>query len=763
MDKKQNRLGANQAVGTAKTVFMNGNNSNHIMTDTTLQDPSYGNHDPSFEFGALSSLAEQGAIFALPKGRTKGTDAQGAPTFEKGWQNNPHTLEEAMAHANSGGNVGILTGKYSSNIVALDRDKDFPETCALLGDLGQTAKIIRKNAPERGKFLYRIIDGDIPPTAMWKERPEDKHPACEFLGNGRHALCPPSEIDGAPYCLEDQHYGIKEVTPARMDYIWRLITGASIYKEQRAMEETQAGETSKDDYVQQVKGAWPTISIFQHFNKCPNGTERSGKDTRILGNGGLLVMPDNNQWFNQSDSVGGDNIDAWSYCKLGRKLDRSDKKMFFDIVNDMARAAGIEQPKARIKGTGKKGISPEVDPETGEIKSKADLWIDSLRSLPFTFQLNMLEDMVEVDGRRLDDVTRSKIHLEMASRDVSKTYVDDCINVVAAERTYHPVQDYLNGLEWDGQDHLEKMLQHIRGDDKIVSYPNGDTAQLHWLLIRRWLLGCVARALDGDKEHAFKHQTPMLVFVGKQGMGKSSWVRWLVSGVGYEFHRESPINPHNPEDIRSMVTKWIWEVSELGASLRKGDRDALKGFITQEWHTYRKPWGKASITKPTLCNFVGTVNLETGFLDDPTGHRRFLPIHVTAINRNYEKAVDINQLWAQVVHLYKKGETPELSKLERQALASIYEEHEVENPLQTYLQMYFEIDPGNTELKCFTANILSRLQEFNVSIVGNGKYAGREINDSLAPLGATRKKISIDGVKGWGWVGIAPNSRNAPR
>lgn len=398
----------------------------------------------------------------------------------------------------------------------------------------------------------------------------------------------------------------------------------------------------------------------------------------------------------------------------------------------------------------------------GEIQNRYEVWMDILRSLGRDFKLNVLEDMVEVDGKRLDDIMRSRLHLEMASKGINKTYADDCINVLAAEKTYHPVQDYLNSLQPDGKNHLGIMLGHITGDGKTVKYSDCEQP-LHAALITRWLLGCVARALDGDKEHAFKHQTPMLVIIGEQGKGKSSWVRWLVSGVGYEFHRESALDPHHPDHVRSAVTKWIWEVSELGASLRKGDRDALKGFITQEWHTYRKPWGRANITKPTLANFVGTVNPEIGFLDDPTGHRRFLPINITAINRDYQQAVDVNQMWAQVVAMYKNGESPELSAPEREALKAAYEEHEVENPLQTYVQMYFDVDPNDHTKKAFTAEIMNRLRLFGVSISNNPKVAGRELNDALAPLGLKRELMSIAGIKGWGWRGIEPNKMQPPK
>jgi predicted P-loop ATPase len=293
----------------------------------------------------------------------------------------------------------------------------------------------------------------------------------------------------------------------------------------------------------------------------------------------------------------------------------------------------------------------------------------------------------------------------------------------------------------------------------MATYPDGTQVPLHGLLIKRWLLGCVARALDGGKAEAFKHQTPMLVIIGKQGLGKSSFVRWLVSGVGYEFHQEGPIDPHSIEDKRSMVTKWIWEVSELGASLRKSDRDALKGIITQEWHTYRKPWGRYNITKPTLCNFVGTINPETGFLDDPTGHRRFLPIQLTTIERGYESAIEVDQLWAEIVALYLGGESPELTQIERDALVQVYEKHEVENPLQTYIAMYFDVLPGNVKMRCTTAEIISRLRSFGININNEPRVSGRILNDTLAPMGLISDRWKINGIKVSGWCGIEPNGK----
>jgi len=229
----------------------------------------------------LKWLADQGATFALPKGRTK-------DKFETDWPNKPHCLAEASAHAKRGGNVGILTGKHSNNIVALDRDIDFPGTVAMMGNWGETAKIIRSNAPDRGKLLYQVL-GSLPDSTVYKPNGE-KHPHAELLANGRHALGPTSQYNGGDYILQDAELGIMEVTPAELDYIWWSITSQHCYPE-FAPKEPEHGDTTQTskEYVQAVKDAWSTIDVFNHFQKDSNGTEERKGQTRILGNGGLDV------------------------------------------------------------------------------------------------------------------------------------------------------------------------------------------------------------------------------------------------------------------------------------------------------------------------------------------------------------------------------------------------------------------------------------------------------------------------------------------
>lgn len=298
----------------------------------------------------LEWLAAQGIRFALPIGRSKNR-------FELDWPNKPHSYAEALAHASAGGNVGILTGKHSGGVIAIDRDVNFSATVAMLGEFAKTTKIIRSNAPERGKFLYKVI-GELPPTVSWKPV-GTKHPECEFLGDSgqRHALCPPSEIDGGDYLLLDTELGIQEVTPAELDYIWRLITGGSIYREVRAQEEAEADRQAKDEYIRTVKDSWTVTKVFEHFDKAKNGTVKEKGQTRLLGNGGLLISTDGTQWYCHADSVGGDMIDALSFCKWQKKLDRNNPKMFWDAIDLLADAAGIAKPVLYANGTRTNGSS----------------------------------------------------------------------------------------------------------------------------------------------------------------------------------------------------------------------------------------------------------------------------------------------------------------------------------------------------------------------------------------------------------------------
>ena len=58
---------------------------------------------------------------------------------------------------------------------------------------------------------------------------------------------------------------------------------------------------------------------------------------------------------------------------------------------------------------------------------------------------------------------------------------------------------------------------------------------------------------------------------------------------------------------------------------------------------------------PRQCIFVGTTNATT-YLHDPTGNRRFWPVKIGTIQLAKVGTELVDQLWAEAVDAYRKGE-----------------------------------------------------------------------------------------------------------
>lgn len=326
----------------------------------------------------LRWLAERGAKFCLPAGRTKGQ-------FPTGWQNDPKDLAAAEQHALQGGNVGLLTGQHSAGIVAIDVDRNWADQVARLGDFASTGTVHRHNAPDRGKLLYQV-DGDLPKSASWKEDPDAKKPDVELLSTGRHALIPPSQFEEGHYILRNGKAGIRQVTPAELTGIWFLLTGTLLGEKHAPRENATTGAgLTRNPFVATVKARWDCLTVFQHFGRvtADQVERRSNGELHAKGNAGLLVKPD--RWFCHGDGAGGDNLDAWHWCETGRTLDRGDQAAFWRTVEAMAAAAGIEKPTHGASST----VEQDDD---GDDQEDADDGADAEPALP-----HPLRDVAAVD------------------------------------------------------------------------------------------------------------------------------------------------------------------------------------------------------------------------------------------------------------------------------------------------------------------------------------------------------------------------------
>ncbi len=340
------------------------------------------------------------------------------------------------------------------------------------------------------------------------------------------------------------------------------------------------------------------------------------------------------------------------------------------VTGQPAAAAGADAKERPAAGG---GGNPRNGPHSSD-------YIAALTALGYTFRLNELDDTLEVNGKPISDAIRAKIFSQMGDGGFKgMARVEHVYTGHAYDNRYHPIKDYLNGLKWDGSNHVERFLDHLTF---------AENEQAARVFIRRWMLGAVGKVLNQDQNY-------MLVLDGPQGVGKSHLARWLCPLSDYFI--EGAIQPDDKDSLLRLMGHWIWEVGELQSTTRKADREALKNFITMKQPTVRRSFGRYDLKKPACASLIGTVNESgSGFLDDRTGNRRFAVVNLRSIDWNYTQAVDMNQLWAEIMTAYQSGERGTLSPAEKQEQSKINAGYGSLSSVEEYLWHYYEVDTSST-------------------------------------------------------------------
>lgn len=143
----------------------------------------------------LDWFASQGAQFVRVAAWNAKVKSPGKQPIENAWQTKPRDLKDILPHVKSGGNVGLLCGKPSGGFCLLDVDDQLQDFLEYFPGLKNAPIIQRKDAPNRGKIVLKII-GDLPKNKKW----HDAH--LEFLSTGNQGVIPPSRHpSGAMYEL----------------------------------------------------------------------------------------------------------------------------------------------------------------------------------------------------------------------------------------------------------------------------------------------------------------------------------------------------------------------------------------------------------------------------------------------------------------------------------------------------------------------------------------------------------------------------------
>lgn len=285
--------------------------------------------------------------------------------------------------------------------------------------------------------------------------------------------------------------------------------------------------------------------------------------------------------------------------------------------------------------------------------------------------------------------------------------------LIGKDNSFHPVRDYLDGLEWDGVPRLDRwLIQHMGADDDPYVRAVG----------RLVLVAAVRRV----RQPGCKFDE-CLVLVGDEGIGKSSVLRTLGSPW---FSDSLPLGADPKETVERTVGVWICESAELiGNSPAKVHE--IKAFLSrQEDGPFRAAYGHNSMMRMRQFVPIATTN-DAVFLHSTTGDRRFWPVKV-----HYSDAtMDRDQLWAEATWREAIGEPIRLD-------AELWDE------AQAHRNQYKAEDPWESILRGVHQETISLAGIWELLGVQIAKASGRDaqrVAGIMTRLGYEKSRKMRDG------------------
>lgn len=244
------------------------------------------------------------------------------------------------------------------------------------------------------------------------------------------------------------------------------------------------------------------------------------------------------------------------------------------------------------------------------------------------------------------DEASSMMYIESKYGLYSKDKHSAALRILFEQRSYNPIIDIVDNIEWDGVPRCKMFLHEWA---KVEDSPY--TQEVSRLIFAGGIHRLYSPGTKFD-------DVPILIGT-KQGEGKSSLIRFLA--IHDQYYGEVTLMD-GQQAIEQLRGKWICEISELLALTKSKEQEAAKAYITRQVDSYRKPWDKNVSDLPRRCVMIGSTNSDA-FLSDKTGNRRYYPVEVHCngydlFDHEQECRDYILQCWAEARVRYRAGLMP---------------------------------------------------------------------------------------------------------
>ncbi len=343
-------------------------------------------------------------------------------------------------------------------------------------------------------------------------------------------------------------------------------------------------------------------------------------------------------------------------------------------------------PNGEISEPSKSNKSNIDDEDEEEEKPSYIDRLENFLNFRYSFRYNIVTGKLEYKATKatlwkpVTDFVENSILREILKAKV-KCNINTLRNLLHSDycQQYDPFKDYFDSL-----------VNNENDFDYITELANTITTtkqELWQICFKKWFVAMVACVTN---EKAI-NQT-VIVFSGKQGIGKTTWIEKLIPKPLREYMFSGTINPNNKDTLIHLAECMLINLDEL-ENLNRTEIGTLKELITKTHIRMRKAYGHNNETLPRRASFAGSVNTAQ-FLNDTTGSRRFLCFEVEAIE--YTHNIDINLAYAQAKQLYQDGFRFWFNQEEIKEINQNNEQYQSRSPEEELLLTWFEIADRTT-------------------------------------------------------------------
>ncbi|MFI3213869.1 MAG: virulence-associated E family protein [Eubacteriales bacterium] len=308
----------------------------------------------------------------------------------------------------------------------------------------------------------------------------------------------------------------------------------------------------------------------------------------------------------------------------------------------------IEEVRNKLLCTEKGGVKQTIQNCVIALQNDP-LLVNAIKRNELTGQVDIVKQMKWTRrGQAITDtdMNQIKLYLEQNYELISDKSIRSAMDIVSSENTYHPIREYLDTLEWDGQERIRYLLN---------TYLGAEQSEYVYQATKLLMLGAINRVYHPG----CKFET-MICLVGGQGAGKSTFFRFM--SIRDHWFSDDLKRLDDDNVYRKMQGHWFIEMAEMLATSSAKSIEEIKSFVSRQKETYKIPYETHPEDRPRQCVFVGTSNNMNFLPFDRTGNRRFAPILIDEVKalkhplaNEKECRAYIIQCWAEAMEIYVSG------------------------------------------------------------------------------------------------------------